>query len=114
MKPYSREFLANVFAMCDAGEGTKAVALHFKVSESWVRRIKQQRRETGQIAPKIPYSPDLNPIELAFSKLKKLLRDGAKRSVDALWQLCGGILDEFTEVECRNYFRHCGYRYTQN
>lgn len=59
-----------------------------------------------------PYSPDLNPIELAFSKLKKLLRDGAERTVDKLWRLCGQVLDEFTETECRNYFQHCGYRYT--
>jgi transposase len=59
-----------------------------------------------------PYSPDLNPIELAFSKFKKLLRDGAARTVDKLWKLCGTILDQFTEIECRNYFTHCGYRYT--
>lgn len=59
-----------------------------------------------------PYSPDLNPIELAFSKLKKLLRDGAERTVDKLWELCGSILDQFTETECRNYFKHCGYRHT--
>jgi transposase len=59
-----------------------------------------------------PYSPDLNPIELAFSKLKKLLRDGAERTVDKLWELCGRILDQFTEMECRNYFKHCGYRHT--
>ena len=59
-----------------------------------------------------PYSPDLNPIELAFAKLKKLLRDGAERTADKLWDLCGRILDEFTAAECRNYFQHCGYRYT--
>ena len=59
-----------------------------------------------------PYSPDLNPIELAFAKLKKLLRDGAERTTDKLWDLCGRILDEFTEEECRAYFKHCGYRYT--
>lgn len=59
-----------------------------------------------------PYSPDLNPIELAFAKFKKLLRDGAERTVDKLWDLCGCILEEFTEQECRNYFKHCGYRYT--
>jgi len=58
-----------------------------------------------------PYSPDLNLIELAFSKLKKLLRDGAKRTADALWNLCGSILDQFSNEECRNYFKHCGYRY---
>lgn len=59
-----------------------------------------------------PYSPDLNPIELAFSRLKKLLRDGAERTVDKLWELCGSILDQFTETECRNYFKYCGYRHT--
>jgi transposase len=59
-----------------------------------------------------PYSPDLNPIELAFSKLKKLLRDGAERTVDKLWNLCGRLLDQFTESECRNYFQKCGYRHT--
>ena len=44
--------------------------------------------------------------------IKKLLRDGAERTVDKLWKLCGSILDQFTESECRNYFRHCGYRHT--
>jgi transposase len=58
------------------------------------------------------YSPDLNPIELAFSKFKKLLRDGAERTTEKLWQLCGNVLNLFTESECRNYFRHCGYRYS--
>ena len=59
-----------------------------------------------------PYSPDLNPIELAFSKFKKLLRDGAERTTDKFWSLCGSVLDLFSETECRNYFKHCGYRYT--
>ena len=52
MKPYDADFRAQVLAACDAKEGTRAVALRFDVSESWVRRIKQQRRETGQVAPK--------------------------------------------------------------
>ena len=54
MKAYDTEFRGEVLAACDAKEGTKAVALRFKVSESWVRRILQQRRETGQVAPKKP------------------------------------------------------------
>ena len=52
MESYSKEFRGEVLAACDADEGTAAVALRFGVSESWVRRIKQQRRETGQIAAK--------------------------------------------------------------
>lgn len=59
-----------------------------------------------------PYSPDVNPIELAFSKFKKLLRDEAERTTDKLWNLCGRVLDLFAETECRNYLKHCGYRYT--
>jgi transposase len=54
MQPIDVEFRAQVLAACDADEGTRAIALRFQVSESWVRRIKQQRRETGQIAPKTP------------------------------------------------------------
>lgn len=52
MQPYSKEFRGEVLAACDAGEMTSVVALRFEVSESWVRRVKQQRRETGQVAPK--------------------------------------------------------------
>lgn len=56
-----------------------------------------------------PYSPDLNPIELAFSKLKALLRKAAARSVDDLWNVIAKALDEFPPQECRNFFRHAGY-----
>ena len=51
MEGYSKEFRRDVLAACDAGEGTRTVALRFDVSESWVRRIKQERREQGKIAP---------------------------------------------------------------
>ena len=51
MEAYSKEFRRDVLAACDAGEGTRSVALRFEVSESWVRRIKQERREQGKIAP---------------------------------------------------------------
>ncbi len=51
MEAYSKEFRRDVLSACDAGEGTRSVALRFKVSESWVRRIKQERREQGKVAP---------------------------------------------------------------
>lgn len=51
MQPYSKEFRREVLAACDAGGGTRDVALRFEVSESWVRRIKQERREQGKTAP---------------------------------------------------------------
>lgn len=56
-----------------------------------------------------PYSPDLNPIELAFSKLKRLLRAAAERTVDGLWDALGALLDRFPPDECARYIAHCGY-----
>jgi len=56
-----------------------------------------------------PYSPDLNPIEQAFAKLKALLRTAARRTVDALWWAIGHALDAFSPAECANYFAHAGY-----
>jgi transposase len=52
MEAYSKEFRRDVLRACDAGGGTREVALKFDVSESWVRRIKQERREQGKTAPK--------------------------------------------------------------
>ena len=57
-----------------------------------------------------PYSPDLNPIEKMFSKLKALLRKAAHRTVDDLWNEIGKLLDAFSPDECRNYFASSGYR----
>ena len=56
-----------------------------------------------------PYSPDFNPIEMAFAKLKALLRKGAARSREALWDKITDALQAFTPGECANYFRHAGY-----
>jgi transposase len=55
------------------------------------------------------YSPDLNPIELAFSKLKAHLRKAAERTIAQLRRRIGRIVDSFTAKECRNFFRHAGY-----
>jgi transposase len=51
-----------------------------------------------------PYSPDFNPIENAFAKLKALLRAAAERTVEALWITIGSLIDRFTPEECANYF----------
>ena len=56
-----------------------------------------------------PYSPDFNPIEMAFSKLKALLRKAAERTVDGLWTAIGRFVDVFTPQECANYFAAAGY-----
>ena len=55
------------------------------------------------------YSPDLNPIELAFSKLKALLRKAAERTIPDLWRKIGSLVAAFSAQECRNYFKHAGY-----
>ena len=59
--------------------------------------------------PLTPYSPDLNPIEMAFAKLKALLRKAAARTYDDLWKAVGTVCDLFTEDECLNYFIAAGY-----
>jgi transposase len=59
-----------------------------------------------------PYSPDLNPIEKLFAKLKALLRKAAKRSVEALGNKIGEVLDTISSTECANYFASSGYVYT--
>ena len=61
-----------------------------------------------------PYSPDLNPIEMAFSKLKTLLRKAAERTQETLWHRIGLLLDEFKPEECQNYIRHAGYASADN
>lgn len=59
-----------------------------------------------------PYSPDMNPIEMAFAKLKALLRQDPARTIDALWRRIGSLLDTFTPEECANYFKTAGYQYS--
>jgi transposase len=56
-----------------------------------------------------PYSPDLNPIEQVFAKLKTLLRKAEERTMEGVWQRIGALLECFTPAECANYFRNSGY-----
>jgi transposase len=59
-----------------------------------------------------PYSPDFNPIEMGFSKLKAILRAAVARTFDGLWQAVADALHRFTPAECRNYFAAAGYNAT--
>jgi transposase len=56
-----------------------------------------------------PYSPDLNPIEMIFAKIKRLLRSLACRTRQALWQAMQSLLDQISPSDAANCFRHCGY-----
>jgi transposase len=56
-----------------------------------------------------PYSPDFNPIEKAFSRLRAMLRKAGERTVRGLWDMIGRLVDIFQPDECANYFKSCGY-----
>lgn len=73
-------------------------------------RAAQPIKERGAWLLFLPkYSPDLNPIEMAFSRLKTLLRKAAARTIDELWRAIGNICDLFTPDECWNYLKAAGY-----
>lgn len=64
----------------------------------------------GEVLYLPPYSPDLNPIEQAFAKLKHWLRHAARRTTETLWDEIGAILSRFASQDCANFFRNSGYR----
>jgi transposase len=74
------------------------------------KAVRQAIRAAGAKLLFLPaYSPDLNPIEQVFAKLKTLLRKAAARTVEATWKSIGQLLDRFTPSECANYLRNAGY-----
>ena len=77
------------------------------------KAVRQAIRAAGAKLILLPkYSPDLNPIEQVFAKLKHLLRKAAARTTDSVCDAIGQLLDAFTPEECDNYFRNSGYRLT--
>ena len=80
-----------------------------------VEGVREAIKAAGAYLLYLPaYSPDLNPIEQAFAKLKAVLRKAAARTVDELWQTIADSLDQFSPQECRNYLRNAGYGYNQS
>jgi len=67
------------------------------------------RKAGAQLIFLPPYSPDLNPIEQVFAKLKTLLRKANERTIEDTWRRIGRLLDHFSADECANYIRHAGY-----
>jgi transposase len=78
-------------------------------SHKSTRAIEVLRAQGNDLIFLPPYSPDLNPIEMAFSKLKTLIRKAAARTYQALWRQVGAVCDLFHPQECRNYFIAAGY-----
>ena len=77
------------------------------------KAVRQAIRAAGAKLFFLPaYSPDLNPIEQVFAKLKALLRKAAERTIEATWKRIGALLNEFTPQECANYFKNAGYAST--
>ena len=77
-----------------------------------VAGVREAIRAVGASLMYLPsYSPDLNPIEQLFAKLKALLRKAAARTRDALWNTIGTLLDAFTPAECQNYIANSGYEF---
>jgi transposase len=75
-----------------------------------VRGVRKAIEAVGAKLHYLPqYSPELNPIELSFSKMKDLLRKAAERTVEGLYRRIGLIVPAFTPQECANYFAHAGY-----
>ena len=102
---YVRQFLAPVLSKGD-------VVVLDNLAAHKVSGVREAIRATGaNLLYLPPYSPDLNPIEQAFAKLKALLRKAAARTREELWTTIGCLLDTFTPTECRNYLANSGYAF---
>jgi transposase len=105
-RAYVEQFLAPALAPGD-------VVVMDNLSTHKVAGIAQAIAAVGASILYLPaYSPDLNPIEQVFAKLKALLRKAAARTRDELWDVIGSLLDAFTPAECRNYLENAGYAFT--
>lgn len=113
-RAYSMDLRERVLAACDAGHASRVVARQYQVSRAWVDRLSAQyiAQAGAQLVFLPPYSPDLNPIEPVFAKLKALARGAAPRSREALWAYLGTALRHVSPLECQHYFHHCGYTVT--
>ena len=100
---YVRQFLAPALRPGD-------VLVMDNLSSHKVAGVRQTVEAAGATLRYLPpYSPDLNPIEQVFAKLKALLRAAAARTMETLWSTIGNLLNRFPPAECARYLAHCGY-----
>ena len=103
-------FLAYVEQILAPSLGPGDVVVMDNLSAHKVPGVREAIEATGaNLLYLPPYSPDFNPIEQLFAKLKALLRKAAERSVDGLWRRIADLLEAFAPAECTNYFRSAGY-----
>ena len=94
---------------CWSPSSAQATSSSWTTSPATRERVRERIEAAGaELLFLPPYSPDLNPIEMAFSKLKALLRKAAERTPDGLWKAIGSILETFKPHECKNYFAAAG------
>ena len=102
-RAYVEQFLAPALALGD-------VVVMDNLPIHKVAGVREAIRAVGASILYLPaYSPDLNPIEQLFAKLKALLRKAAARTRDSLWEVIGRLLDGLSPAECRNYLENAGY-----
>ncbi len=102
-RAYVRDFLCPTLKPGD-------IVIADNLSSHKVKGVQEAIEATGASLRYLPpYSPDLNPIETCFAKLKALLRKAACRTVETLWQTIGQLLALFSAEECANHFRTAGY-----
>ena len=103
-------FLAYVEQMLVPTLGSSDIVIMDNLASHKVRGVREAIEATGaELLYLPPYSPDLNPIENLFAKMKAYLRKRAERSVDALWNSIGSAIQAITSNDCANCFRHAGY-----
>ncbi len=91
------------------------IAVMDNLSSHKVDGVRQAIKNAGAFLLYLPpYSPDLNPIELAFAKLKALLRKAVARTVENLWQTIADLLNQFHPDECQSFIKHAGYEFDQS
>ena len=108
-RSYSLDLRRRVIDRVAGGQSRRGAAEDMSVSASFAVKLAALRARGAWFLFLPPYSPDLNPIEMAFAKLKAHLRAAGARTYQALWRAVGDICSLFDPRECWNFLKHAGY-----